>query len=424
MVDTIGILNAGIDAAGSASTRAYRLLEKMIVTLELAPGQVTTERTLIDRLALGRTPVREAIQRLSWEGLISVRPRAGLEIAPLRAADWLRVLEARRGVEIVLARSAARHLTAETAASFRATAMAMHEAVLSDDVLGFLEADKSLDEALTSAADNDFAARVAAPLQTHSRRFWYRFQSGTGLAESAGNHVALIQAILERDEERAGEEADRLMSLLRLHAQAAAMRLHEGRRCDRRRGRGSSLGHSGQGHGALPAFAGREHATLSGCVGGEDCPGALVGDKDFQDHLRIDHAYRGGRLMNLVAKRLDHVGAGGTLLGSHCLGHWQRRRAQRHGRKEPFHYPTPRARRSRPAPFADGLPRLLRAGMPVKTQAGARVPSRRCLATAQEEGPDKARPLEDIYGVIRRLVSSSSAWRTRRPLSPQRAIGR
>jgi len=211
-------------SAELASARAYRGLEKMIVTLELAPGAVVTERVLIERLSLGRTPVREAIQRLTWEGLLEVRPRAGIVVSPLNAADWLRVIDARRGVEIMLARSAARFLAADAAPHFQATALAMRDAVLGNDVLGFLEADKSLDEALTRAADNPFAARVAAPLQTHSRRFWYRFQSGTGLAESAANHVALIGAILDRDEERAGIEADRLMSLLRLHAQAAAMR--------------------------------------------------------------------------------------------------------------------------------------------------------------------------------------------------------
>lgn len=211
-------------AAESASVKAYRALERMIVTLELAPGSVTTEKVLIEKLSLGRTPVREAIQRLAWEGLVSVRPRAGLEIAPLHAGDWLRVLDARRGVEVILARSAARFATAEMTGRFQSTAVAMHEAVLANDVLGYLEADKSLDEIMALAADNRFAAQLAAPLQTHSRRFWFRFQSGTGLAEAAGNHVALIRAILERDEEAAGAEADRLMALLRLQAQAAAMR--------------------------------------------------------------------------------------------------------------------------------------------------------------------------------------------------------
>ena len=91
-----------------AAMRAYRALEKMIVTLELPPRTVTTEGALIDVLKLGRTPVREAIQRLSWEGLVEVRPRAGLAIAPLNASDWLKVIDARRGLEVTLAKTAAR----------------------------------------------------------------------------------------------------------------------------------------------------------------------------------------------------------------------------------------------------------------------------------------------------------------------------
>ena len=196
----------------------------MIVTLELLPGSVVTEGALIDRLGLGRTPVREAIQRLAWEGLVEVRPRAGLAIAPLHAGDWLRVIDARRSVELLLARSAARFVTRNAADLFHAAALAMQQAVMAGNVLAFLTADKALDEALALAADNPFAARVAAPLQTHSRRFWYRYNAETGLAESAEHHVALIRSILEGDEDGAAAEADRLMMLLRLHAEAAATR--------------------------------------------------------------------------------------------------------------------------------------------------------------------------------------------------------
>jgi len=196
----------------------------MIVTLELPPGSVATEGSLIERLRLGRTPVREAIQRLAWEGLVEVRPRSGLAIAPLHPGDWTRVIDARRGVEIVLARSAARYVTRDAAARFHDAALGMQKAVMAGDVIAFLEADKALDEALALAAENPFAARLAAPLQTHSRRFWYRYKAETGLAESAEHHVALIRSILEGDEEAAGTEADRLMSLLGSHAEAAARR--------------------------------------------------------------------------------------------------------------------------------------------------------------------------------------------------------
>ena len=207
-----------------AAARAYRVLEHMIVTLELSPASFVTEGALIEKLDLGRTPVREAIQRLAWEGLLDVRPRAGIAIAPLHPGDWLRVLDARRGVEVVLARSAARFVTREAADLFHEAALAMQKAVISGNVLAFIQADKALDEALAQAADNPFAARLAAPLQTHSRRFWFRYKADTGLAESAEHHVALIRSILDGDEEGAAKDAKRLMALLRGHAEVAATR--------------------------------------------------------------------------------------------------------------------------------------------------------------------------------------------------------
>ena len=205
----------------SATARAYRALERMIVTLELAPGSVATEGTLIERLGLGRTPVREAIQRLAWEGLVQVRPRAGLAIAPLHPGDWLRVIDARRGVEVLLARSASRFVTRAAELRFSESALAMHRAVISGNVVAFLEADKALDEAMAFASDNPFAARLAAPLQAHSRRFWFRYKADTGLSEAAEHHVGVIRAILDGDEDEAGRQTKRLMGLLRKHAEVA-----------------------------------------------------------------------------------------------------------------------------------------------------------------------------------------------------------
>jgi len=211
-------------AAEPAAARAYHALERMIVTLELAPGSTTTEGALIERLGLGRTPVREAVQRLAWEGLLEIRPRSGLAVAPIHAGDWLKVLDARRGVEAVLARSAARFLTRDTAAKFQGAALAMQASVEEDDVIAYLTADKALDEAMAAAADNVYAARTAAPLQTHSRRFWFRYRADASLPESAAHHVGIIHAIMGHDEHAAGEEAERLIALLRIYAETAARR--------------------------------------------------------------------------------------------------------------------------------------------------------------------------------------------------------
>lgn len=201
-----------------AASRAYHELERQIVMLELAPGSLVTEGALIERLGLGRTPVREAIQRLAWEGLMSVRPRAGLRIAPLDPADWPRILETRRGPEIILARSAARLMAAPMAQRFEAAMEAMQVAAKADDLTSFLEADKQLDDALSEITDNPFAARVATPLQAHSRRFWFRYRTPGGLGESVAGHVAVVRAMLARDEQTAGEEAGHLIDLLMQHA--------------------------------------------------------------------------------------------------------------------------------------------------------------------------------------------------------------
>lgn len=204
------------------AAKAYRVLERMVVTLELPPGSVTSESALINTLGLGRTPVREAIQRLAWEGLIEVRPRAGLAVAPLNANDWIKVIDARAGVEMVLARSAAHHLHPEIAIRFQEAAKHMHTAMANADTAAFLKADKEMDEAMATAAENPFAARLVSPLRTHSRRFWFRYRADGSIADAARQHISVIRAILDRDARAAGNEIEALMRLLRHYAEVAA----------------------------------------------------------------------------------------------------------------------------------------------------------------------------------------------------------
>lgn len=198
----------------SLAGQTYLMLERDIVTLRLAPGQLLTEAFLIERFGMGRTPVREAVQRLAWEGLMEIRPRAGVAVAALDPADFAKVLEARRGVELVLAKSAARYASSADDEAFAFVGSQMREAEKSGDVDLFLDADKAFDTVLAGAASNPYAARLAAPLQTHSRRFWFRLKRPDSLAKAAGRHVALIEAIMARDEAAAVEAADALISHL------------------------------------------------------------------------------------------------------------------------------------------------------------------------------------------------------------------
>ncbi len=79
---------AGTGAADNAPAEtqaqmAYRIIEEMIVTLRLAPGSLVSEKSMSNLLGIGRTPIREALQRLAFEGTVRILPRAGVIVSAI-----------------------------------------------------------------------------------------------------------------------------------------------------------------------------------------------------------------------------------------------------------------------------------------------------------------------------------------------------
>jgi len=68
---------------GTLTDRAYGELEELIVTLQLSPGTVLSEQALALRLKIGRTPIREALQRLARDGLVVIMPRRGIMVSEI-----------------------------------------------------------------------------------------------------------------------------------------------------------------------------------------------------------------------------------------------------------------------------------------------------------------------------------------------------
>jgi DNA-binding GntR family transcriptional regulator len=95
----------------------------MIVFLKLAPGSAISEAELSGHLGIGRTPIREALQRLARERLVQILPRRGIIVSPIDIAAQLRLLEVRRELERLIARSAARRATDDERARFRELAL-------------------------------------------------------------------------------------------------------------------------------------------------------------------------------------------------------------------------------------------------------------------------------------------------------------
>ena len=93
--------------AESLTNRAYNLLEEMISTLQLPPGTPVSEAELSSQLGIGRTPVREAMQRLARERLLLVLPRRGCIVTPIRPEEEVMLIETRRAIETLVMETAA-----------------------------------------------------------------------------------------------------------------------------------------------------------------------------------------------------------------------------------------------------------------------------------------------------------------------------
>ncbi len=199
---------------GSQSHLAFLALESMIVTLKLKPGSLVTERQLIELTGQGRTPVREAIQKLAWQGLVAVRPRVGLQITSLHETDHAHVMATRRQLEPLAAKLLARHANAADRKRLRECAEAMTACSASGDMPGFLTADKAFDEIMEDACPNTFLTNALAPLQSHSRRIWFSKASADHMHRSIEFHVKVIRAIQAADENASEKAMIQLMDYL------------------------------------------------------------------------------------------------------------------------------------------------------------------------------------------------------------------
>lgn len=203
---------ASAEALETLTDRAYRTLEEMIVTLQLAPGDVLSEQFLSQELGIGRTPIREALQRLAREGLVVILPRKGVLVADNNPRNQLLVLEVRREVERLLSRAGARRRTDEQAGELLAVADGMERAAEENDDLAFMRLDRELNRLVVAAAHNEYASRVMRLLQGLSRRFWYmHYKEAADLPLCARLHANQARAIAEGDPEQAATALDKLM---------------------------------------------------------------------------------------------------------------------------------------------------------------------------------------------------------------------
>ena len=215
MSTTVGRVKSRLGATSHGRTlteRAYNRLEEMSVTLALAPGAVLSEQTLSSELRIGRTPIREALQRLAREGLVRVLPRKAIIVTETDPRRQLLVLEVRRLLERLLARASAERAAPSERARFEDIARGMEAAARGSDDLAFMRLDRALNALLAEASHNEYAARAIRMLNGHSRRVWYlHYKQAADLPKMARLHADQARAIAKGNAERAMAATDRLI---------------------------------------------------------------------------------------------------------------------------------------------------------------------------------------------------------------------
>lgn len=215
--------------AASLAERAYATIEERIVTAELAPGSVLSEQTLADELGIGRTPVREALQRLANEGLVTVLPRRGVLVSEVNVQTQFEILAVRRALERLLVQLASDHAGAADRTAFAEIAERMDEAAQSGDETAFMRLDAALNSLIAEVAGNPIAQKAIRLTRGLVRRFWFIYaQEIADLPRCAGLHACLAREIAEGETDRAMVALDALLDYIEEFTNAV-LRRHGGR---------------------------------------------------------------------------------------------------------------------------------------------------------------------------------------------------
>lgn len=185
--------------------RVYRTLRDEIVFLELPPGTPVREVDVAKRLGVGRTPVREALQRLAMNYLVELLPGRGAFVTPISLPDLVKITEIRVNLEGFAAASAAARATAaerETLRGLREQIMRLTEDTPRDTLIRL---DQDVHRAIYDATHNPFLEDCLHRFLNLTLRAWVLVLDslGSSVADMVDEHVSLLNAVVEGDAEKA-----------------------------------------------------------------------------------------------------------------------------------------------------------------------------------------------------------------------------
>ena len=192
----------------SLAEKAYELLVRKITRLELAPGSVLVEKALMEEFGIGRTPIREAMQRLAIERLVDHLPNRGMLVSEITATEVQQIYEFRAVLDGYAAWLAASRATPEQIREITAAHKRLVRATEDDDINEFVAGDWYFYQVLSEAAHNSLVADSIPRIFNLHLRLWFFISKKIGGWHSiAASHQEMtkevVDALTRRDPERA-----------------------------------------------------------------------------------------------------------------------------------------------------------------------------------------------------------------------------
>jgi DNA-binding GntR family transcriptional regulator len=188
------------------SDAAYERLRQMVMGGVLKPGALIEEASEMERLGVGRTPLREALQRLAQEDLIEVVPRRGYFVTTISASEMFQIFEARLNMEIQAVRLAAERATPEALAAHGSLLDEAHRGIAVDnrDPAWNLAIDERFHGLISAASGNRYLAATLTRFYGLSVRTLYLSHVPITLVkDEIANFVSVFDAIAEGSADRA-----------------------------------------------------------------------------------------------------------------------------------------------------------------------------------------------------------------------------
>ena len=209
MATPVMALVESADSARSQSEEAYLRIRERIVSLDMRPGSVVNESRLREELKIGRTPIREALQRLARENLVRSIPHRGTFVTDVNITDLARITEVRVVLESHAARLAAERLSTADRDTFTRLLERLEEGPTLDQ-RQLMRLDQQIHREIYRAARNPFLEATLERYFNLSLRLWYLvLDRQEGLREAVNEHAALLRAILAGDGMAADESMRR-----------------------------------------------------------------------------------------------------------------------------------------------------------------------------------------------------------------------